>query len=95
MPRPPSANLYTYLSITGGPRYVRTRSALAASPPASAGTQGPDRVQRRRGAGLGIHDRSQPQAPSPQFPDLRDWIDPFGLIDLRPKLDFHPIVRGS
>jgi len=29
--------------------------------------------------------------PGPQFPDLREWIDPFGLMDLRPKLDFHPI----
>ena len=29
--------------------------------------------------------------PGAQLPDLRDWIDPFGLMDLRPKLDFHPI----
>ena len=24
-------------------------------------------------------------------PDLRDLMDPFGLLDFRPKLDFHPI----
>jgi HSP20 family protein len=29
--------------------------------------------------------------PGPQLPDFRDLIDPLGLLDLRPKLDFHPI----
>ncbi|GAA2003582.1 Hsp20/alpha crystallin family protein [Catenulispora subtropica] len=25
------------------------------------------------------------------LPDLRDWFDPFGMLEWRPKLDFHPI----
>ncbi|MEY9931801.1 HSP20 family protein [Catenulispora sp. GP43] len=25
------------------------------------------------------------------LPDLRDWFDPFAMLDWRPKLDFHPI----
>lgn len=25
------------------------------------------------------------------LPDLRDWFDPFTMLDWRPKLDFHPI----
>jgi HSP20 family protein len=25
------------------------------------------------------------------MPDLRDLMDPFGLLDIRPRLDFHPI----